>query len=80
MIYKIERLFVNAVTVDDKHYLLNRENLTQPVQMELSQKQKTFYEFFFAFLKSILNFRHISRKDNPHSCCISQIRVSEIRR
>ena len=36
----------------------------------LSQKQKTFSEFFFAFLKSILNFKHFSKKDDPHSWCI----------
>ena len=42
MIYKILRLFVNTLTADDKHYLLNRDNLTQPIQMQLSQKQKTF--------------------------------------
>ena len=67
MIHKILRLFVNTLTVDDKHYLLNRDNLTQPIQMQLSQKQKTFSEFFFAFLKSILNFKHLPKKDDPHS-------------
>ena len=67
VIYKILRLFVNALTVDDKHYLLTRDNLTQPIQMQLSQKQKGFSEFFFAFLKSILNLQDISNKDNPHS-------------
>ena len=39
--------------------------------MQLSQKQKTFSEFFFAFLKSILNFKHLPKKDDPHSCYIS---------
>ena len=39
----------------------------QPIQMQLSQKQKTFSEFFFAFLKYVLNFEDISKKDNPHS-------------
>ena len=67
VIHKILRLFVNTLTVDDKHYLLNRDNLTQPIQMQLSQKQKTFSEFFFAFLKSILNFKHLPKKDDPHS-------------
>ena len=61
------RLFVNAFTPGGKHYLLNRHNLTQPIQMQLSQKQKTFSEFFFAFLKSILNFKHFPKKDDPHS-------------
>ena len=67
MIHKVLRLFVNTLTVNDKHYLLNRDNLTQPIQMQLSQKQKTFSEFFFAFLKSILNFKHLTKKDGPHS-------------
>ena len=61
------RLFVNAFTPGGQHYLLNRHNLTQPIQMQLSQKQKTFSEFFFAFLKSILNFKHFPKKDDPHS-------------
>ena len=67
MIRKILRLFVNTLTVNDKHYLPNRDNLTQPIQIELSQKQKIFSEFFFAFLKSILNFKHLPKKDDPHS-------------
>ena len=60
-------MFVNILTADDKHYLLNRDNLMQPIQMQLSQKQKTFSEFFFAFLKSILNFKHLPKNDDPHS-------------
>ena len=67
VINRILRLFLNTLTVNDKHYLLNRDNLTQPIQMQLSQKQKTFSEFFFAFLKSILNFKHLPKKDDPHS-------------
>ena len=67
VIHKILRLFVNTWTVNDKHYPLNRNNLTQPIQMELSQKQKTFSQFFFAFLKSILNFKHFPTKDDPRS-------------
>ena len=62
VIYKIVRMFVNALTTGDKHYLLNRDNLTQPIQMQLSQKQKTFSELFFIFLKSILTFTHFPRK------------------
>ena len=67
MIHKILRIFVNTLTVNDKHYLLNRDNLTEPIQIQLSQKQKIFSEFFFAFLKSILNFKHLPKKDDPHS-------------
>ena len=55
------------MTVDEKHYLLDRDNLTQPIQIELSLKQKIFSEFFFAFFKSILNFKHLPKNDDPHS-------------
>ena len=39
----------NTLTVNDKHYPLNRDNLTQPIQIQLSEKQKTFFNFFFHF-------------------------------
>ena len=71
MIHKTLRLLVNTLTVDEKHYLLNRDNLTQTIQIELSQKQKTFFPFFFAFLKSILMFKHLRKKNDPRSCRIS---------
>ena len=35
-------LFVNTSTADDKYSLLNSDNLTQPIKMQLSRKQKTF--------------------------------------
>ena len=35
--------------------------------MQLSEKQKTFPEFFFAVVKSILNFKHFPKKDDPGS-------------
>ena len=60
-------MFVNTLTVHDKHYLLNRDNLTQTIQIELSEKQKTFFEFFLAFFKSILNFKHLPKKDDLRS-------------
>ena len=67
MIHKIVSLFVNTLAVNDKYYLLNRDNLPQPMQMQLRQKEKNFSEFFFAFLKSRLNFKHLPKKDHPHS-------------
>ena len=64
---KILRLFVDTLTVDDKHYLLNRDNLSQRFQMQLSQKQKNFLNFFFEFLKSLLNFENLVTKYEHHS-------------
>ena len=74
---KILRLFFNTLTADDKYSLLNTDNLTQSIQTLLSQKQKTFSQFFSSFLKSTLNFEHFQKKDDPHSRCISEITVSE---
>ena len=38
--------------------LFNRDNLTQPIQMQLSRKEKTFSDFFFPLLKFTLNLEH----------------------
>ena len=62
MIGRILRLLVNTLTVNDKHYLHNRDNLTQQIHMQLSEKEKTFSELFFPVLKSILNFKHFPKK------------------
>ena len=60
-------MFVNTLTADDKYSRLNRDNLTQPVRMQLSQKQTAFSGFFLAFSKSTLNLEHFQKKDVPHS-------------
>ena len=67
MIYKIVTHFFKSLTADENHYLLNRDNLTYRIQMQLFKKQKTFSEFFFAFLKSIVNFEYFPKKDDPYS-------------
>ena len=77
VICKFLRLLVKTLTDDEKYSLLHRENLTQPIQILLSQKQNTFSQFFSEFLKSTLNFEHFQTKDHPHSRIISQITVSE---
>ena len=61
---KILGLFVNTLSEDDKYCLLYNDNLLQPIQILLSQKQKTFSQFFSAFLKSTLNFEHFRKKIN----------------
>ena len=52
VICKSLRLFVNFMTADDKYSLLNRDNLIQHIQMQLSKKQKNFFSinFFLHFL------------------------------
>ena len=72
---KFLRLLVKALTDDKKYSLLYRENLTQPIQILLSQKPKNFSRFFSSFLKSNLNSKLFQKKDDPHSRCISHISV-----
>ena len=74
---KILRLFLNTLTDDDRYCLLYRDNLTQPIQILLSQKQKIISEIFSAFLISTLNLEHSRKKDDPHNRCISQITISQ---
>ena len=61
---KISGLLLKTLTDDDKYSLLYGDNLTQPIQILLSQKQKTFSQFGSAFLKSTLNFEHFQIKIN----------------
>ena len=60
-------MFINILTVDDKYSLFNRDNFRQPIQMQLSQKQKTFSQFLRPFLRARLNFEHFQKKHAPHS-------------
>ena len=55
-------MFFSILTADYKHPLLNRDSLSQPIQTQLSQKQKIFSQFVSAFLKSRLNFEHFQTK------------------
>ena len=50
------------MTADDKYSLLNKDNLTQPIQIHSSKNQKTFSQVFSAFLKSRLNVEHFQKK------------------
>ena len=62
VICKISRLFPNTLNAAGNYSLLNRDNFTQAIQMQLSRKQTTFSQFFCAFLISSLNFEHFPKK------------------
>ena len=53
--------------------------LTQPIQMQLCQKQKSFFQSFSAVLKSKLSFEYFHKRNDPHGWCISEIIDSEKR-
>ena len=41
--------------------------------MRLSEKQKTFSQFFVPFLESASDFNHFEIKDDRHNKCTSEI-------
>ena len=79
VICKILRLFLNILSAADKYSLPNREYLTQPIQIQFFEKQKTFPWFFSAFSKSTLNVELFQKNDDPHSLFISDSTDSDKR-
>ena len=66
-------MFVNILTSNDKCFFLNRDNLRQPIQMQLPEEQKIFSQFSAAILKSRLDFEHFQKNDDHHSWDICKI-------
>ena len=70
---EILRLFVNTLTADKNYSRCNVLNFAQQVQTPLSQKQKTFWGVFIAFLKCAWKLEHFEKKDEYPSLIISEI-------
>ena len=70
-------LLVNTLAADEKYPVLNRDNLTIPIEMQLSQEEKRFSPVLAALSKSSLNVEHFEKKEDPHRFCISEITDSE---
>ena len=77
--YEILRLFVNALTADDKYSGSNMQNFPQQFQTPLSKKQKFFSGFFIAFLICAWNLEYFRKKDEYSSLIISEIIDAERR-
>ena len=55
-------LLLKTLAANEKYPLLKRDNLTIPIQMQLSQKEETFSLLSLAFFKSRRNFEHFDKK------------------
>ena len=66
-------MFRYTLTASDNYNVQDCVNLSSPIQMELSLKQKTFSDFFVPFLESTSNFKHLEKKDDRHTYFISEI-------
>ena len=45
----------------------------QPILRQFSKKLRMFPQFFTAFWKSVFNFEHCEKRDEPHSLSISEV-------
>ena len=52
-----------TLTANKKYLVQNCQNLLSPFQIVLSEKIKTFYQFFVPFLESTSNFEHSEKKN-----------------
>ena len=59
---KILGLLFITLTANYKYFHRDRESLALPIQMQLSEKQNSFYQFFIAFLECTLNFELFEKK------------------
>ena len=64
---------INTLAADERYPVLNRDDLSVGIQIQLSQKQKTFSQFFAAFLKFSLNFQYFQKNEYPHRFCIFEV-------
>ena len=74
---EIFRLFVNTLTADEKYSRRNMRILWQQLQTPWSQKGKTFFGFFIAFLNCAWNLEHSEKKEEYPSLIITEIIESE---
>ena len=74
-IQKILGLLVNTLTTDDKYTLLNTDTLTQPIQMQLSKKQKTKFVQHFRDLDK--NLKTLKSKMTIKTDIVLELRTSK---
>ena len=74
---EIFRLFLNKLTPDDKYSRRYMQIFLQQFQRTFSQKGKTLWEFFIAFLKCAWNSEHSEKKEEHYSLIITEIIASE---
>ena len=64
---------MKTLATGEKYPVLNRDNLTIQIQMQLSQKQKSFSGFVAIVSKSRLNFEHFEKRKMALTAFVVQI-------
>ena len=57
--------------------ILNRNNLKQPIQMQISKKKKCVSEFSSPFLELKLYFEHLKKKDGRHAYIFRKLQTAK---
>ena len=70
-------MFLNTLTPANKYSRRNMQIFCQQFKTPLSQKGKTFWKFFIAFLKCAWNLEHSEKKEEYPSRIITEIIASE---
>ena len=60
-------MFFNLLTAEGKYPIEDWENLPLPIQMQLSEKRKTFSQYVVPLMDSASNFKQFEKKDDSHS-------------
>ena len=63
----ISGMFLNILSADRKYPIGYWENLALPIQMQLSEKWKSFFQIFLRFLESTANSKYFEEKDDGNS-------------
>ena len=67
------------MTANYEYSRSNRENLSLPIQMQLSEKSKPFSNFLLHFQNLHQILTNLKKKKEPHSSSISEVIDSERR-
>ena len=70
-------LLVNTLAANEKYSVFNRDNLTIAIQIQLSQKKKSFAQFVAWLFKNAINFKYFEKNDDPHRFCNFEITDSQ---
>ena len=62
VLVEILGVFINTLAADGKYPVKHCGNLRLPIQIQLSDKRKTFTKFFVAFMETTLNFKQLKKK------------------
>ena len=60
-------VFLNILTSNGKYTVQDVENLQLSIEIQLSEKRKTFSQFFVLFVESTSNFKYFEKKHDGHS-------------